>query len=258
MNTDTLDNIKIEDPLDFLDASEKEEYIRERHRAENERLQKIADAEKKASAAARAMPDRDRERMKRETDDPFGDSRRRSVRRDDYEDDPEDGDYDDDYDEDDEDDYDDEYDDGSRGIIIASCVLGILIVVVILFMLWLRFFMPVPEEPEAEERVREEVALQEEEAEEEEPEEDEIEEETDSEYILPEGFEEVHDTVTVTATTLRMRSEPDSDKDNVVGLVPAGTELTRIAVNRTTGWSAVTLPEFDFAVFCYNQYLEEE
>ena len=260
MNTDTLDNIRIEDPLDFLDASEKEEYIRERHRAENERLQKIADAEKRASAAARAMPEHERERMKRETDDPSGDSRRRGGRRDAYPEEPEDDGYDDDYEDDDEyeDEYDDEYDDGSKGVIIASCVLGILIVVVILFMLWLRFFMPVPEEPEAEERVREEAQLQEEEAEEEEPEQEEFEEETDSEYVLPEGFEEVHDTVTVTATTLRMRSEPDSEKDNVVGLVPAGTELARIAVNRTTGWSAVTVPEFDFAVYCYNQYLEEE
>ena len=112
MNTDTLENIRIEDPLDFLDASEKEEYIRERHRAENERLQKIADAEKRASAAARAMPEHERARMKRETDDPSGDSRRRGGRRDPYPEEPEDDGYDDDYDDDDDDDdYEDEYDD---------------------------------------------------------------------------------------------------------------------------------------------------
>ena len=262
--TDTIEGISIEDPLNFLDASEKEAYIRERHREEAEKERRIEEREHEASAAARALPEEERKKIKRETDDPLGDRpvrrrpdpqpahdrdarpryadrRRENVRN--WE--PED-------DEDDEDE--------GNGIIIASAILGILIMVVAVFLGWMTFFGSQHEEPEAEERALQEAQKEENEKDTEEEPEEEDESETDEiDYaILPEGFELCNDTV-VTTTQLNIRSAPDSSDDtNIVTAVREGTKLTRVAVSETIGWSAVYVDGHDEILFCSNKYIEEE
>lgn len=264
-NGDTIDNIRIEDPLDFLDASEKEAYIHERRREETEKLKRREEAEKQTAAAARDLSERERARIKRETDDPLGERPARKPRPDPYEEDeqrerrsarkaeparrrppvP---------DEDEEEDDDDE--DDSRGLLIASGIMGILIVLVLVFMLWLRFFMPVPEEPEAEERAIQEAQIGEEETETSAQEESAGESEALA-AILAQGFTERADTVTTT-TALNMRSAPDSTQDNKVTTVPEGTALQRVAENSLTGWSAVEVPGYDEILYCSTKYLKTE
>ena len=140
--------------------------------------------------------------------------------------------------------------------------MAFLIVVVLLFMLWIVFLMPKPEEPEAEERAIQEAQIAEEQkekeeaAEEEDPEEDVILGE-DYSMLLPDGFVIREETVTVTAKSgLKLRTAPDTGSDNVVTIVPYQDTLTRIAEDDVKGWSAVILPEYEGVLFCSSDYVE--
>ena len=250
---DTVENIRIEDPLDFLDATEKEAYIRERHREENERLKQVEEEEKKASEAVRALPDEERARIKRDTDDPMRGERVKHAeqprrRRMDY--------GEEEYEEEEED------DDGSSGILIASGVLAVLIIAVVLFIFWIRFMMPKPAEPEAEERAIQQAVQQEEKQEREDAADEAAPEEEWDEYdlLLPDGYVRTGDVVIVTADRgLNLRSAPDSaSNDNIVIKVARDTKLTRIAENPVQGWSAVILEGLDEMLFCSSAYLKTE
>ncbi len=280
LHGDTVENIRIEDPLDFLDATEKDQYNAARRRDAEKLTKQTEQEEKEASSAARAMSERERMKLKEATDDPLMERRpRRSAdpyeeddaeeADDDYDDDDEDedDDYDEDEDYDDDDEEDDDDGEDSHGLLIAAGIMAFLIVIVLLFMLWIVFLMPRPEEPEAEERAIQEAQIQEEAAKErekskavEEDGEDEEEEEIilvkDYRMLLPDGYEDRVDMVEVTAKSgLKLRRAPDTGSDNVETIVPLGESLTRIAEDPVQGWSAVVIPEYDGVLFCSSDYL---
>ena len=277
LHGDTVENIRIEDPLDFLSANEKDEYNAARRRDAEKLTKQTESREKEASSAARAMSERERARLKEATDDPLMDRRPRKTRdiyeeEDDFYDSEDDEDEDEEYDEDDEDydedddedDEEEEDDDGedSHGLLIAAGIMAFLIVVVLLFMLWIVFLMPKPEEPEAEERaIQQAQAAEEQKAKEtkEEPEE-EYEDEDIILLQLPDGFVQTEDTVIVTAESgLNLRSSPDTaSNDNIVIKVAKNTELTRVAEDPVKGWSAVLAPGLEEVLFCSSDFVRTE
>ena len=198
-NTEEID-IQIEDPLNFFNEQEKEEYFQEKQKGHldeapaKEREEKAADAEPEKKSEIR--------------------NKKRPVR-DEYDDR---ADYRSDYDE--EEDYDEEQDEEKSGfpieffIRISSIITGIVILVFLAIIakvkLYDRYFAKDPDEIET------------------------------VVSALPAGFIEKNDTVTVTAQSLNLRTVASSESDaTVVTAVPQGTVLKRIAVNEEGTWALV-------------------
>ena len=222
-------NIEIEDPYQFLNAQEREEYIRVRQEElESEKHGEVKD--RKDNTQASSTNDY------REQKDP------------DYMDDPESGyeEDDSDYDDPDEDeDYDQEYDEeeaeeasdeeqSDKNILIlvraASIITGLVILIVIGMVVKTkvidRYLIPDPDE------VQTVVSA------------------------LPTGFTEKNDTVVVTgASSLNLRSGPDTSS-SVMDIASEGTELKRIAVNEDGSWALV---EYEGQqVYASMKYLKEK
>ncbi len=205
--------IQIEDPFQFLNEQEREEYIlhrqQEQHRAEAEpvRRPESQDAgqesqkpkEKEPAPLAKENPERETDRPSRERDKDFGRDRE--------------DDYDDDYDED----YEEEETSRDvkirRVIRIASVMTGIVILVFIGFIVKVkvydRFFAPDPDEA------------------------------VTVEIAIPEGFTLKNDMVVVTgASSLNLRSGPSTSSTRITE-VAEGTTLKRIAVSDDDSWAFV-------------------
>ncbi|MCR5669524.1 MAG: hypothetical protein K6G10_00820 [Butyrivibrio sp.] len=218
----TMD-IKIEDPYNFFNEEEREEYFRQR--------QKDLMKEKQREEAPRQSRDDEppiRQHHKAEEEDV-----RREERR------PEPEEYDD-YDEEYEDEYDDEYDEEEGGITmelvvrIASVLSGIVILALIAMFakvkIYDRYFAPDPDNAVTEEVVK----------------------------ALPEGYIEKNDTVVVSgASSLNLRTVPDSSDDaTVVDAAAEGTELKRIAVSSDGSWALVEYNGQN--LYAYMKYLVEK
>ena len=224
VSQDTM-NIEIEDPYQFLSADEREEYIRQRQKEQGE----------SAPKAPAREPEEDRPRKERRDRDP---EPRRRPPREQYE--PEDEpDYDEEYDGDEE--YyeeDEEGDDGDASmklvVRIASIITGVVILAFIAMLLKVkvydRYLAPDPDEAPAAS-----VAV-----------------------AIPAGFVEKNDTVVVTgASTLNLRSVPSSaSSEPVVGMVPEGDELKRIAVSEDGSWALVEVDGQQ--VYASMKYLKEK
>ena len=224
VSQDTM-NIEIEDPYQFLSAEEREEYIRQRQKEQGE------------SAPKEHVRDQEEERPRQERRKANPEPRRRPAREQ-YE--PEDDqDYDEEYDGDEE--YYEEDEDGDDGdatmklvVRIGSIITGIVILAFIVMALKVkvydRYFAPDPDEAPAGN-----VAV-----------------------AIPAGFVEKNDTVVVTgASSLNIRSVPSSaSSETVVGMVPEGDELKRMAVSEDGSWALV---EFDGQqVYASMKYLKEK
>ena len=191
----TAMDIRIEDPENFFNEEEREEYIHERQK-ENRR------------------PVREERPVRRE-------ELRREEPEDDY-----------------EDDYDEEYEEEEEGGInmdlvvrIASIITGVIILAFIAFAVKVKvidkYFAKDPDEAQT----------------------------VVSELALPEGFTATNDTVTVTgASILNIRSGPSTDSE-VVGLVPEGDLLKRIAVNKDNTWALLEVDGQQ--VYASMKYLKE-
>ena len=217
-------NIEIEDPYQFLSAEEREEYILQRRKEQGESAPKapVRDPEEDRS--------RPEERRKRPSEP------RRRPPREQYE--PEDDqDYDEEYDGDEEY-YEEEGDDADASmklvVRVASIITGVVILVFIAMLLKVkvydRYLAPDPDEAPAAS-----VAV-----------------------AIPAGFVEKNDTVVVTgASTLNIRSVPSSaSSETVVGMVPEGDELKRIAVSEDGSWALVEVDGQQ--VYASMKYLKEK
>jgi hypothetical protein len=225
VSQDTM-NIEIEDPYQFLSADEREEYIRQRQKEQGESAPKEQERDREEE---RPRPE---ERRKRPSEP------RRRPPREQYE--PEDDqDYDEEYDCDEE--YYEEDEDGDDGdasmklvVRIASIITGVVILAFIVMLLKVkvydRYLAPDPDEAPAAS-----VAV-----------------------AIPAGFVEKNDTVVVTgASTLNIRSVPSSaSSETVVGMVPEGDELKRIAVSEDGSWALVEVDGQQ--VYASMKYLKEK
>ncbi len=219
-------NIEIEDPYQFLSAEEREEYILQRRKEQGESAPKEQERDREEE---RPRPE---ERRKRPSEP------RRRPPREQFE--PEDDqDYDEEYDGDEE--YYEEDEEGDDGdatmklvVRIASVITGVVILVFIAMLLKVkvydRYLAPDPDEAPAAS-----VAV-----------------------AIPAGFVEKNDTVVVTgASTLNIRSVPSSaSSETVVGMVPEGDELKRIAVSEDGSWALVEVDGQQ--VYASMKYLKEK
>ncbi|WP_022764881.1 SH3 domain-containing protein [Butyrivibrio sp. XPD2006] len=237
VSQDTM-NIEIEDPYQFLNAEEREEYILQRRKELGEDVPKEPRKEPEEDRPHKEEPVEERREKRREPRqerrqrDPEP-RRRPSRERYESEDDP---DYDEDYDGDDGYDEDDAEGGINMNLVVrvASILTGIIILAIVAMALKVkvydRYFAPDPDEAPAS------VAAP----------------------AIPAGFIEKNDTVVVTgASTLNIRSVPSSEsKDTVVGLVPEGDELKRIAVSEDGHWALVEVDGQQ--VYASMKYLKEK
>ena len=218
VSQDTM-NIEIEDPYQFLSAEEREEYILQRRKEQGE----------SAPNAPVRDPEEDRPRPEERRTRPS--EPRRRPPREQYE--PEDDqDYDEEYDEEydgDEEYYEEEDDDGDASMKLTGVVILVFIAMLLKVKVYDRYLAPDPDEAPAAS-----VAV-----------------------AIPAGFVEKNDTVVVTgASTLNIRSVPSSaSSETVVGMVPEGDELKRIAVSEDGSWALV---EVDGQVYASMKYLKEK
>ena len=224
VSQDTM-NIEIEDPYQFLSAEEREEYILQRRKEQGESAPKAPARESEEERPRKERRDRDPEP-------------RRRPPREQYE--PEDEpDYDEEYDGDEE--YyeeDEEGDDGDASmklvVRIASIITGVVILAFIVMLLKVkvydRYLAPDPDEAPA----------------------------ASGAVAIPAGFVEKNDTVVVTgASTLNLRSVPSSaSSETIVGMVPEGDELKRIAVSEDGSWALVEVDGQQ--VYASMKYLKEK
>ena len=198
---DTDVDIQIEDPYNFFNEQEREEYFQERQK-------ELAREEKAANKSEELHQE---EKNKNEAPEHSRPARHR--------DDPEDTEYDEDY-EDEE--YDEDEDDNelSSGfpielfIRISSIITGIIILLFLAIVakvkIYDRYLAPDPDEA------------------------------AQTVVALPSGYTEKNDTVVVTAESLNLRSVDNSESNStVVTSVSKGTELKRIAVNEAGTWALV-------------------
>ncbi len=222
-NTEEI-NIQIEDPCDFLNEAEREEYFKER--------------QKKAEEAPSAS---DKEDEKPAPEPKMGhskeyDSKAEDKYRDSADDDDEE-DYDDDYDDEYGDEEEESSDQEAKGgfpieffIRVSSIITGALILALLAIFakvkIYDRYFAKDPDEVQAV------VAA------------------------LPAGYIEKNDIVTVTAKSLNLRTVDNSDSSStVVTSVSEGTTLNRIAVNADGTWALV---DYNGAqVYASMKYLKE-
>ena len=229
VSQDTVE-IEIEDPFKFLNEEEREEYIRQRQKAE--------EAEKKPERRQEAPQKRERpeqrpEELERRPERPV---RRPEPRREELyeEDDYPDEEYDREYG---DEDYDEEAsDEGGVNMELVVRIASIITGVVILFFVGMfvktrvfdRYLAPDPDEAQT------------------------------TVAALPAGYTEKKCTVVVSgASLLNLRSVPSTESsDSVVAMVPEGDELSQIAVSSDGSWALV---EFE-GQQCYasTKYLKEK
>ncbi len=220
-NTEEID-IQIEDPYNFFNEQEREEYFQERQKQLMSENAEEAGEDKGSEKDTEKDTKKDIESSKKEHIEP---ERGRRKRIPEVSDEDDEGDYDEDYDDeeyDEEKDEEEEPEDGdNKGgfpmelfIRISSAITGIVILVLLAIVakvkIYDRYFAEDPDE------VQEVVAA------------------------LPAGFTEKNDTVTVTAQSLNLRSTASSESDaTIVTSVSKGTQLKRIAVNQEGTWALV-------------------
>jgi hypothetical protein len=198
-------DIQIEDPYNFFNEQEREEYFQERQK-ELER-EKEAVQEKEEPVPEPVEPEPEAKEVVEE--EPIRRRRPRTEER--YEEE----DYsDDDYDEEDE-------EEESEGgfpiellIRISSIITGILILAILAIAfkvkVYDRYLAPDPDQAQT------------------------------VQLALPTGYIEKNDTVVVTAENLNLRTVDNSQSDaTIVTSVPKGTELSRVAVNEAGTWALV-------------------
>lgn len=200
--------IEIEDPYQFLNADEREEYIRQRQK-DNEEQKRKESARRAAENSAPKKPEPRSDEV-RPRPEPRPAPRRK------YEEPDEE--YDEDYD---DEEYQDEGDEGGVNmnlvVRVGSILTGIVILVVIGMVLKVkvfdRYFAPDPDEATAQQ-----VAM-----------------------AIPAGYTEKNDTVVVSgASSLNLRSVPSTGSDDtIVAKADEGTELKRIAVSDDGSWALV-------------------
>lgn len=222
-------DIHIEDPYNFFNEEEREEYFQERQK---ETVQKAREEASENVSKSQSEPEEEadddsnvRERSRRDV---------RSGHKREY-DRASEEDYEEEYDED-EDDYeeDSEEDDSDDSRIrlfvrISSVVTGILILAI----LGIAFKVKVFDKYFAADPDEEVTVVS----------------------ALPSGYVEKNDTVTVTAENLNLRTTPSSaSSDTIVTAVSKGTQLKRIAVSEDGSWALV---EYNGAqVYASMKYLE--
>ncbi len=222
-NTEEID-IQIEDPYNFFNEQEREEYFQERQK---ELMEKTSVNEEEDTSHSEPGSDREsrghrRPRRKHEEseaetcDEPYDDEEEYG---------------------DEEADEDEEQEEASGGfpieafIRISSVITGIVILIFLALFakvkIYDRYFAKDPDEAAA-------VA-----------------------QAIPAGFIEKNDTVVVTAQSLNLRTVPSSESDStVVTAVAQGTELKRIAVNNEGTWALV---EYNGTqVYASMKYLKEK
>lgn len=202
--------IEIEDPYQFLNADEREEYIRQRQKDQEEQKRKES-VHRAAEDSAPKKP-----QPKGEEPRPKPAPEREPVRRRRYEEPDEE--YDEEYD---DEEYQDENDRGGVDmnlvVRVGSILTGIVILVVIGMVLKVkvfdRYFAPDPDEASSQV-----VAV-----------------------AIPAGYTEKNDTVVVSgASSLNLRSVPSTGSDDsIVAKADEGTELKRIAVSDDGSWALV-------------------
>lgn len=216
-NTEEID-IQIEDPYNFFNEQEREEYFQERQKQLMSENAEEAGTDKDSEKDT----EKDIESSKKEHIEPERGRRKRTPE---VSDEDDEGDYDEDYDDeeyDEEKDEEEEPEDGdNKGgfpmelfIRISSAITGIVILVFLAIVakvkIYDRYFAKDPDEVQA-------VVT-----------------------ALPAGFTEKNDTVTVTAQSLNLRSTASSESDaTIVTSVSKGTQLKRIAVNQEGTWALV-------------------
>ena len=226
---DTTDiDIQIEDPYNFFNEQEREEYFQERQKELSKEKEKTAPEhksvrpvheEKAENTDTDDVRDEEPKRLK-EPEEIIEPVRRRTHHREkppvdeDYDEEP-----DDEYDEDDnEDSEDDAEDEGGFPIEllirISSIITGILILaflaIVAKVKIYDKYFAPDPDEVQT------------------------------VQVALPAGYTDKNDTVVVTAEKLNLRTVDNSQSDStIVTSVPKGTELNRVAVNSDGTWALV-------------------
>lgn len=237
VSQDTM-NIEIEDPYLFLNAEEREEYILQRRRELGEDAPKepskepVEDRPFKEHPVEERKEERREHREERRQRDP---EPKRRPPRERYESEEE-PDYDEEYDGDE--DYDDDDTEGGINmnlvVRVASILTGIVILAIVAMALKVkvydRYFAPDPDEAPV----------------------------SAAAPALPAGFVEKNDTVVVTgASTLNIRSVPSAEsKETVVGVVPEGDELKRIAVSEDGNWALVEVDGQQ--VYASMKYLKEK
>lgn len=206
----TAMDIRIEDPENFFNEAEREEYIQARQ-------------EEKKPTRREEEPEKEEPQRK--------EPRRKELRYEEPEDNDEE-DYEEDYD---EEEYDDEEGDGGVNmdlvVRVASIITGIIILAFIAFAVKVKvldkYFAKDPDEAQT----------------------------VVSQLALPEGFIEKNDTVTVTgASLLNIRSGPSTSSE-VVGMVPEGDVLKRVAVNSDNTWAILEVD--GQPVYASMKYLKE-
>lgn len=224
-DTREISDIKIEDPLNFLTAAEKEAYIRaqdaERMKAKREELSRTQELQRleeerierehrrsKEEAARRARARKRRAMEQRRAEQEREDKMERIVR-------------------------------------IASIVTGTLILVLLLVIgvsLIRNYFVNRAEENQIAADADGSVVPGAEDG------------DQTAAPVEAEGFTAMNDTVTTT-TDLRLRSTPDSSVDNnIVATAAKGTELKRTGINDAIGWSQV---EYNGqTLYCATRYLQ--
>ena len=204
--------IEIEDPYQFLNADEREEYIRQRQKDQEEQQRKES-VRRAAEDSAPKKPEPRREEVSpRSEREPVREKGRRRQ----YEEPDEE--YDEEYD---DEEYQDEDDQGGVDmnlvVRVGSILTGIVILVVIGMVLKVkvfdRYFAPDPDEATSQV-----VAI-----------------------AIPAGYTEKNDTVVVSgASSLNLRSVPSTGSDDsIVAKADEGTELKRIAVSDDGSWALV-------------------
>ena len=240
VSQDTM-NIQIEDPYQFLSAEEREEYILQRQKEQSGEAPKEREVrqeheerrEVREPREAREVREPREDREPREAREHREPAPRRRRPEEDYQ-----PDYDEEYDGDEEyyEEEDDSGDDAGMQLVvrIASILTGIVILAFIAMALKIkvydRYFAPDPDEAPV----------------------------TVAAPAIPSGFIEKNDTVVVTgASTLNIRSVPSAEsKETVVGMVPEGDELKRIAVSEDGIWALVEVDGQQ--VYASMKYLKEK
>ena len=226
-DTKEISDIKIEDPLNFLTAAEKEAYIRAqdagRMRARREELsrtqelqrleeERIAEEHRRSKEQAELAARRARARKRRAIE------RRREEREKELR--------------------------NERIVRIASIVTGTLILIALL-VIGASYVKSYFDDRAEEDQIAADAdgsVLPEEE------------EDGGGASALPEGFTAMNDTVKTT-TDLRLRSTPDSSVDNnIVTTATKGSELKRTGINDAIGWSQVNYN--GQTLYCASKYLE--
>ena len=198
-------DIQIEDPYNFFNEQEREEYFQERQKELEREKEAVQEKEEPVPEPVEPAP----EAKEVVEEEPIRRRRPRTEERYEEEDYSDDG-----YDEEEE-------DEESEGgfpiellIRISSIITGILILAILAIAfkvkIYDRYLAPDPDQAQT------------------------------VQLALPTGYIEKNDTVVVTAENLNLRTVDNSQSDaTIVTSVPKGTELSRVAVNEAGTWALV-------------------